>query len=92
MAKEGLEKRFGVIAVQKGYITVEQLFEALKIQVMVEVNKGQHRLIGEILNDQGLMTFSQISDVEESMKLLNGDKIPWGAYVFMGIDNLSGPN
>ena len=70
MAKEGLEKRFGVIAVQKGYITAEQLFEALKIQVMEEINEGQHRLIGEILNDQGLMTVSQISDVVESLKWL----------------------
>jgi DNA-binding NtrC family response regulator len=62
-----MEKRFGIIAVEKGFITTEQLFEALRIQVREDIERGEHRLIGRIFLDQGLMTFSQIDEVLESL-------------------------
>jgi hypothetical protein len=55
--------RFGVIAVKKGYITEEALFEALKIQVEEELKKEEHRLIGTILYDMGMMGEKEIKDV-----------------------------
>ena len=58
-----LEKRFGVIAVEKGYCSAEQFIEALKIQVMEDFNKGKHRLVGRILLEQGVMNLEQINDV-----------------------------
>ncbi|MEA1933001.1 MAG: hypothetical protein U9N60_00985 [Thermodesulfobacteriota bacterium] len=58
-----LEKRFGVIAIEKGFITPEQFVEALKIQVMDDVEKGRHRLIGRIILEQGIMTLDQIDAV-----------------------------
>jgi hypothetical protein len=67
METEHLEKRFGVLAVKKGLITADHLIEALRIQVMEDIEKGKHRLIGRILLEQGLITFWQIDDVLKSM-------------------------
>jgi len=62
-----LEKRFGVAAVKKGFITADEVIEALRIQVMEDIEKGQHRLIGRILLEQGCMTLSEIDDVLASI-------------------------
>ena len=62
-----LEKRFGVLAVEKGLVTADQVIEALRIQVTEDIGKGRHRLIGRILLEQGLITLSQIEEVLESM-------------------------
>ena len=55
--------RFGVIAVKKGYITEEALYEALKIQVEEDLKNEEHRLTGTILYDLGLMGEKEIEDV-----------------------------
>jgi len=68
METEHLEKRFGILAVEKGFITADQVIEALKIQVMEDIEKGQHRLIGRILLKQGLITLSQIDDLLDSLE------------------------
>jgi len=65
METEHLEKRFGVIAIEKGYVSAEQFVEALKVQVMDDINKGKHRLIGRILLEQRIMTIEQIDTVLE---------------------------
>ena len=57
------EKRFGLIAVGKGFITLEQLIEAIKTQVEEDVKGAGHRLIGEILVDMGAMDGPQVIDV-----------------------------
>ena len=62
-----LEKRFGVLAVEKGLVTADQVIEALRVQVIEDIEKGRHRLIGRILLEQGLITLSQIEEVLESM-------------------------
>jgi hypothetical protein len=67
METEHLEKRFGVLAVEKGLVTADQVIEALGIQVMEDIKKGKHRLIGLVLFQQGLITLSQIDDVLGSM-------------------------
>ncbi|HUU41313.1 MAG TPA: hypothetical protein VMW42_10245 [Desulfatiglandales bacterium] len=64
---EFLEKRFGIIAVEKGYITAEELVDALRIQVHEDIRHGTHRIIGEILLAQGNMIPAQ---VEEVLKVL----------------------
>jgi len=61
----GSERRFGVIAVKKGYITVDQLLEALRIQVTEDLEGKKHRSIGTILHDGGFMTIQQINDVRK---------------------------
>ncbi len=67
METQHLEKRFGVLAVEKGIITADQVIGALRIQVMEDIEKGKHRLIGRILLEQGLITLPQIDDVLKSM-------------------------
>ena len=67
METQHLEKRFGVLAVEKGFITAEQVVDALRIQVMEDIEKGKHRLIGRILLEQGLITLSRIDDVLKSL-------------------------
>jgi hypothetical protein len=58
-----LEKRFGVIAIESGYVTPKEFVDALKIQVLEDIEKGQHRLIGRILLEQGVITLEQIDEV-----------------------------
>ncbi len=67
METEQFEKRFGVIAIEKGFITPDQLIEAIKIQVTEDIEEGKHRLIGRILLEQGLITIPQIDEVLESL-------------------------
>lgn len=63
MESDHLEKRFGLVAVEKAYIQPEQLIEALKIQVTEDMASGKHRLIGRILLEQGLLTTGQIEEI-----------------------------
>jgi hypothetical protein len=65
--EEHQNKRFGIIAVEKGFITFEQLLEAVHIQIEEEVEEEKHRLIGKILFDRGHMTIPQIQDVLETL-------------------------
>jgi len=67
METEHLEKRFGVLAVEKGLVTAEQVIDAMKVQIMEDVNKGKHRRIGLILLERGLLSLGQIDDVLKAM-------------------------
>jgi len=60
---EHYDKQFGIIAIEKGYISAENLIEGLKTQVEEDIQNNAHRLIGEILVGKGYMTLSQIDDV-----------------------------
>jgi hypothetical protein len=62
-----IRNRFGTIAVEKGFITKDQLVEALSVQARENVENGSHRLIGQILLDCGLMTQAQIDEVLEML-------------------------
>ncbi len=64
------ESRFGVVAVKGGFITSEQLTDALKIQVMEELKGDKRRLIGKILYEKGYITMPQIAEVLVSMSTL----------------------
>lgn len=65
--EERLERRFGAVAVEKGFATAEQVVEAMKIQILEEIEKGEHRLIGRILVEKGFMSSSQIIEVLKFM-------------------------
>jgi hypothetical protein len=67
MEAEHLEKRFGVLAVEKGFVRADHVIEALRIQVTEDIDKGEHRLIGRILLEQGLLALPQIDEVLDSM-------------------------
>jgi hypothetical protein len=57
------EKRFGNIAIEKGFITKADLIHALKLQVQDEIEKIEHRLIGQILFELKIMSAEQIKEV-----------------------------
>ncbi len=60
---EPFEKRYGNIAIEKGFITQQQLIDALNIQITGEIKDGKHRLIGQILLKMNHMTLEQIEEV-----------------------------
>jgi len=60
-------KRFGFMAVEMGFITLDQIIEAMKIQVRDDLENQKHRLIGKILVDLGFMTPSQVDEVLKAM-------------------------
>ena len=67
MSIQKIDNRFGVTAVKNGFISREQLFEALKIQLAEDLKGAKHRLIGEILRVKEYITEAQIDKVVESM-------------------------
>ncbi len=63
--------RFGKIAVDMGFITAEQLKEAITEQVEDDLADKPHRPIGKILLESGLITKEQINIVlKEWLELL----------------------
>ncbi len=74
MDKENIEMRFGTIAVEKGFVTADQVIEAMNIQILEDIEKQEHRLIGSILLDQGIITISQIDEVLKDLVNPNPDK------------------
>jgi hypothetical protein len=55
--------RFGIIAVDMGFITAEQLKEAITEQVEDDLAHKHHRPIGKILLENGWITKEQIDIV-----------------------------
>ncbi len=68
--KMSTENRFGVVAVKGGFITPEQLCEALTTQVLEELKGNKRRLLGDILHERGYITTDQIDEVLDFMKML----------------------
>ena len=57
------EKRFGNIAIEKGFITPSDLLKALEIQVQEETKRGNRRLIGQILFELNIISAEQLKQV-----------------------------
>jgi len=68
-------KRFGAIAVEKGFITGAQLIEAITIQIRDDTAGKRHRLTGTILFELGYMDTRQIDDVLRSMAVSTKDPL-----------------
>jgi hypothetical protein len=60
---EHYEKRFGIVAVEKGFVSPENLIKAMKMQVEEDINLHTHRLIGEILLDLGYISAEKIQEI-----------------------------
>ena len=65
-----LEKRFGMAAVENGFITKEQLQETLSIQVEENIEGKTHKLIGNILMELGYINSDQANKI---LMLLKSD-------------------
>jgi hypothetical protein len=62
-------KRFGFKAVEMGFIKLDQIIEAMKMEVKDDLENQKHRLIGEILVDLGFMNPSQVDEVLKEMSI-----------------------
>lgn len=65
------EVRFGKVAVDKGFITIDQMLNAIEVQVKENIAFGTHRKIGMILLEENQITLDQIDEV---LKILGEKK------------------
>jgi hypothetical protein len=65
MENRVLDKRFGAIAIEKGFITKEQFVEGMAMQIEDDIEGTEHRLIGSLLSNMGYMTSQQVHEVLE---------------------------
>ena len=56
-------KFFGEVALEKRFVSPEQLYEALTLQARSRVEGTQEKLLGQILLELGYMNEEQISEV-----------------------------
>ena len=65
MPTKQFEKRFGMMAVEKGFVTPEQVLKAIEIQIKENIEQKKHRFIGTVLVDQWIFPkgLSEKSDV-----------------------------
>jgi len=56
-------RRFGTIAVKKGFVSADQIKEAFIEQLDDDLNRREHRLIGTILFEKDLLTWDQVNIV-----------------------------
>jgi len=63
MADMNISKRFGCLAMEKGFITEDQFIKAMRIQISNEQKGVGHTLIGEIMKNMGIMNDEQVGEV-----------------------------
>ena len=59
--------RFATLAMEKGFINLDQFTEAMRVQVMEDIAGVKHRRIGEILLEMEYISLSEISEVLAEM-------------------------
>ena len=62
------ERRFGSIAMDKGFIKADQLYEALMRQRAQETRGGERRPLGMILKDLGYLSVAQVDEILEALE------------------------
>jgi ribosomal 50S subunit-associated protein YjgA (DUF615 family) len=60
--------RFGLIALEKGFIKADQLYEALIRQRAQEAGGAERRPLGMILKDLRYLTVSQINEIMQTLE------------------------
>jgi rubrerythrin len=63
MPYKSARKRFGYSAIKKGFITEDQLIEAMRIQISIEQKGDYPILIGEIMKRMGFITDGQAEEI-----------------------------
>jgi len=61
------EKLFGIIAIEKGFISRNDLINALTIQAKEHAKNGNQRFIRDILFDQNIISVNQIEKVVKAI-------------------------
>jgi len=63
-----LQRRFGFIAIEKGFTKADQLWEALIKQRAQETGGTDRRPLGMILKDLGYLSVSQINEILQTLQ------------------------
>lgn len=63
--------RFGTLAIEMGFVTIEQVLGVIFEQVMDDHYRKQHKKIGRLMIDKGLMSREQVEAVLERLAELN---------------------
>ena len=71
MSELNNEVRFGKVAVDMGFITMDQMLNAIEVQVKENIAFGTHRKIGAILFEEGSISEAQIDEVLVMMESRN---------------------
>ena len=66
------EMRFGDVAVEKGFVSKQQVDEALQIQIKDDSEGKGHRVVGAILKQLGYMTPQEINEILDLMGIPRG--------------------
>ena len=62
------QRRFGFIAIEKGFIKADQLYEALLRQRAQETEGADRRPLGMIWKDLGYLSVSQINEILQTLE------------------------
>jgi len=60
---EQYEKLFGIIAIEKGFVSPDDFVQALTVQAKENNGSNEQRFLREILLDQDIMSVEQICEV-----------------------------
>ena len=63
------QRRFGLIAIEKGFIKADHLYEALMRQRAQETGGAERRPLGMILKDLGYLSVSQIDEILQTLEV-----------------------
>jgi hypothetical protein len=67
--------RFGTLSIEMGFVTIEQVLGVIFEQVMDNHYRKQHKKIGRLMIDKGLMSREQVEAVLEKLAELNKEAI-----------------
>ena len=59
--------RFATLAMEKGFIDLDQFTEAMRAQIMEDIAGVKHRRVGEILLEMEYISASEISEILAEM-------------------------
>ena len=63
MPTEKLTKRFGAVAIEKGFITKDQFIDAMAMQIENDLEGAEPKNLGTILNTMGYLAEEQVTEV-----------------------------
>ena len=68
MKIEKSQIHFGMVAIEKGFVTADQVLRVLDKQIEEDSSKGSHKWIGTLLLEEGAITSVQLEEVLQTLK------------------------
>ena len=76
MLNKSARNRFGYLAIQKGFITKDQLINAIRVQILNEEKECASERVGRVLKEMGFITDEQIDEVMKDILEFERFKCP----------------